>query len=188
MYAIYFCSIADKFLKPQLKIKSGLPYIMTKLFVYGVNRETPNDLLEETFNKCGEVTDVFNTGKGFAFVTMSDQAGVDSAIDELHGSEIDGQEIKVEQAKAREEGGGGRGGRGRSFGSRGGRGGGGGACYNCNRTGHLARDCRDGDRRDGQRGGFGGRGGGRGRGRGCYNCNQDGHMARDCPEPDRRDR
>ena len=81
---------------------------MTKLFVYGVNRETPNDLLEETFNKCGEVTDVFNTGKGFAFVTMSDQAGVDSAIDELHGSEIDGQEIKVEQAKAREEGGGGR--------------------------------------------------------------------------------
>ena len=69
------------------------------------------------------------------------------------------------------------------------RGGGGGACFNCNRTGHMARDCPDGDRRDSRRGGgggFGGRGGGGNRA--CYNCNKEGHMARECPEEDRRDR
>jgi hypothetical protein len=160
--------------------------------------------LESTFSKCGEVTDVYNTGKGFAFVTMADQSGFAAAIDELHGTEIDGRELKVEQAKPREKGRSGRGMNG-SFGSRGGHGdgsggyGGGsgacielynsmGACYNCKRSGHISRDCPEVDRRgSGGYGGRGGRGGGGG-GRGCYNCNQDGHMARDCPESDRRSR
>ena len=34
-------------------------------------------------------------------MTMSDQEGVDAAIDKLNGTEIDGQEVKVEQARAR---------------------------------------------------------------------------------------
>ena len=172
---------------------------MTKLFVYGVHSSCPKDLLEEEFGRCGNVTDVYITQKGFAFVTMEDQDGVDSAISKLHGAELDGQEIKVEQARAREEGGG-RGGRGgRSYGSRSfGRGGGGfgggrreggrgppGACYNCNKEGHMARDCTE-ERRE-RRGGFGGgRGGGRGGSRACYNCNEEGHMARECPSGDRR--
>jgi len=89
---------------------------MTKLFVYGVHSSCPKDLLEEEFGRCGNVTDVYITQKGFAFVTMEDQDGVDSAISKLHGTKLDGQEIKVEQARAREEGGG-RGGRGgRSYG------------------------------------------------------------------------
>jgi len=168
---------------------------MTKLFVYGVDAECSREMIEEEFSKCGEVTDVYNTGKGFAFVTMSDQDGVDSAIDKLHGTEINGQEIKVEQARARDDRGGnrsyggGRGGRG-GRGGYGRGGGGGGGCFNCNQTGHMARDCPEGDRRGdggGRRGGYGGRGGG-GRSMSCYNCNQEGHMARDCSEPDRRDR
>jgi len=167
---------------------------MTKLFVYGINANVPKEVLEDEFSRCGEVTDVYNTGKGFAFVTMVDQDGVDKAIEKLHGKEIDGQEIKVEQARSREDRDSGN----RSFNSRGyggggryerddrrddRRGGGSGACYNCNRSGHMARDCPEGDRRDDSRGGngFGSRGGGGG-GRACYNCNQEGHMARECPQ------
>ena len=74
---------------------------MTKLFVYGVNANCPKDLIEDEFSKFGDVTDCFITGKGYAFVTMADQDGVDAAIKNLHGTEIDGQEIKVEQAHAR---------------------------------------------------------------------------------------
>ena len=72
--------------------------IMSKLFVYGVHSSCPKDLLEEEFGRCGNVTDVYITQKGFAFVTMADQDGVDSAISKLNGTELDGQEIKVEQA------------------------------------------------------------------------------------------
>jgi len=150
-----------------------------KLFVYGVNSRCPRDLLENEFGACGVVEDVYNTGKGYAFVTMADQDGADKAIAELNGISIDGQEIKVDAAKAPRDGDGGGerrgggGGRGRGFG--GGRGGGGGF------GGGRGRGFGGGGR--GGRGGFGG---GRGGGRGCYNCHQEGHIARECPEGDRR--
>merc|ERR1711862_572167 len=128
------------------------------------------------FARCGEVTDVYITEKGYAFVTMADQAGADAACKELNQAVVDGQEIKVDHARGGDRGGRGGGGgggfRGRSFsrggggGFRGGRGGG--------------RGGYDGDRDGGYGGGRGGRGGGRGGG--CYNCHQDGHIARECPE------
>ena len=81
------------------------------------------------FHRCGEVTDVFITEKGYAFVTMADESGAENAIKELNGQTIDGQEIKVDNARPRGDrggrrGGGFRGGRGRG-GFGGGRGGGG---------------------------------------------------------------
>ena len=48
--------------------------------------------------RCGEVTDVYITEKGYAFVTMADEESAATAIKELNGIIIDGQEIKVDTA------------------------------------------------------------------------------------------
>ena len=74
---------------------------MTKLFVYGVNANCPRDKLEKEFAVIGDVTDCFITGKGYAFVTMANHEDAERAIEKLHGAEVDGQEIKVEEARAR---------------------------------------------------------------------------------------
>ena len=41
-----------------------------KLFIYGVDQNMANGDLQAEFEKFGMVTDVYNTGKGFAFVTF----------------------------------------------------------------------------------------------------------------------
>ena len=96
-----------------------------KLFVYGISASCPRDLLESKFGKCGRVNDVYNTGKGYAFITMDDDRDAKAAVDELNGTTIDGQEVKVELSKPRSGGGGGRD-RDRGYGGRDRRGGGGG--------------------------------------------------------------
>jgi len=164
---------------------------MAKLFVYGVNAQCPRDVLEGEFARCGEVTDVYITEKGYAFVTMADQDMADAAVKELNGAVVDGQEIKVDNARGGDRGGrggggggfrGGRGGGDRGFGgrsfSRGGGGGGYDGGFGGSRGGGRGGGGYGGGRgRGGDRGGRGG--GGRG---GCYNCHQDGHIARECPE------
>ena len=124
---------------------------MSKLFVYGVNAQCPREILEGEFAKYGEVTDVYIHDKGYAFVTMADADSADAAIKELNGAIIDGKEVKVDRARERGSGGGGRGGYG------GGRGGGGygGGGYGSGGGGY-----------GGGRGGGGGYGGGRGGGGG----------------------
>ena len=68
----------------------------SKLFVYGVNENCPREVLENEFGRCGEVTDVYNTGKGYAFVTMIDENAAQAAIRDLNGVSIDGgKPIKV---------------------------------------------------------------------------------------------
>ena len=69
------------------------------------------------------VTDVHNTGKGYAFVTFDDKSAAETAIREMDGVTLNGQQIKVNEAKPRE--GGGRGGGRGGFGGGRGRGGGG---------------------------------------------------------------
>jgi len=88
-----------------------------KLYVgnlpYSVNQQT----LQDTFSKCGTVESVNvimdrQTGqsKGFGFVEMSSNAEAQKAIQEIHGSTIDGRAVTVNEAKPQEKrsGGGGR--------------------------------------------------------------------------------
>ena len=97
-----------------------------KLFVYGVRPSCPRDLLEREFSKSGHVSDIFNTGKGYAFVTMADERDAKNACEDLNGQTIDGQEVKVEISHGkgtsrggdRDRGGRDRRGGGRDFGRR----------------------------------------------------------------------
>merc|ERR1719492_389509 len=96
-----------------------------KLFIYGVDQNFQNIELQSEFEKFGPVTDVHNTGKGYAFVTFEDKNSAETAIREMDGVTLNGQQIKVNEAKPR-EGGGRGGGRGYGGGFGGGRGRGGG--------------------------------------------------------------
>lgn len=119
----------------------------TKLYVGNLSfRVTSDDLLEH-FSQAGSVESanvVFDreTGRsrGFGFVEMSSKEEGEGAIAELNGKEFNGRSLTVNEAKPREDrggggnrgGGGGRGGyggggnRGGGGGGRGGYGGGGG--------------------------------------------------------------
>ncbi len=108
-----------------------------KLYVGNLNFKTTEDTLMAIFGAHGEVQEVAivsdrETGRprGFAFVTMDDE-GATRAVEALNGSDLDGRNITVNEARPKESRGGAGGG-----GFRGGSGGGGG------------------------RGGFGGGGGG----------------------------
>ena len=101
-----------------------------KLYVGNLSFNTSNQDLNDLFGAIGTVesTNIIEdreTGRsrGFAFVEMSSQADGENAIAQLNGKEVDGRELKVNEAKPQENrsGGGGGGGRG---GNRGGGGGG----------------------------------------------------------------
>jgi RNA recognition motif-containing protein len=99
-----------------------------KMYVGNIPFSTSDDELKELFGEFGEVTDVHipedresGRPRGFAFVTMDSKDAMVSAIKDLDGAEFGGRSLRVNEAKPREDRGGGGGG------SRGGnRGGGGG--------------------------------------------------------------
>jgi cold-inducible RNA-binding protein len=101
----------------------GLITVAKNLYVGNMAFSTTEATLREVFSQYGTVTKVQlimdrETGRprGFAFIEMSD--GGDQAIAALHGTQLDGRELTVNEAKPREErprgggyGGGGGGGR-----------------------------------------------------------------------------
>lgn len=110
---------------------------MKKLFVGSLAWGTSDQNLRDAFEPFGEVTDAKvitdrDTGRsrGFGFVTFSSEEDADAAIEAMHGAELDGRNIAVNEAQdKRRDGGGGGGGGGRGGdrgGDRGGRSGGGG--------------------------------------------------------------
>src|SRR5262245_46424270 len=111
----------------------GLTTVAKNLYVGNMAFSTTEDQLREAFSQFGTVTKVQvimdrETGRprGFAFVEMSD--GGDQAIAAMNGAQLDGRTLTVNEAKPREDrgGGGGRGGYGGGGGGRGGGGHGGG--------------------------------------------------------------
>jgi RNA recognition motif-containing protein len=129
--------------------------VSKKLYVGNLTYTTTQDDLVSLFSEFGEVLSAqiiydreTNRSKGFGFVEMAN--GADEAANALNGSDFQGRNLTVNEARPREErgGGGGRGGYGGGGGGggRGGYGGGGG----------------------GGRGGYGGGGGGGGSRGGGY--------------------
>ncbi|MEI6035525.1 MAG: RNA-binding protein [Verrucomicrobiae bacterium] len=119
-----------------------------KLYVGNLSFNTTEIAIQDMFSQCGSVSEVMlmqdkftGRSRGFAFVTMSSDAEAQSAVESLHGKDLDGRALTVNEARPREDRppGGGGGGGGRFDGPR--------------------RDSRD-DRRGG--GGGGGRSGGGG--------------------------
>ena len=83
------------------------------IYVGNLAYEATDDDLGEAFGAFGEVVAVrvikdryTGRSRGFAFVEMEDSTG-QSAIDGLNGKEIKGRPVTVNQARPREEGGGG---------------------------------------------------------------------------------
>jgi RNA recognition motif-containing protein len=106
-----------------------------KLYVGNLAYSVGNAELEQMFTPFGEVQSAQvimdrETGrsKGFGFVEMARDDEAQAAIDSLNDREMGGRRLTVNEARPREDrggGGGGRGGRGGGGGGYGGRGGGG---------------------------------------------------------------
>jgi RNA recognition motif-containing protein len=116
-----------------------------KLYVGNLSYDTNDGALQQMFGAFGTVQSAQivtdrDTGrsKGFGFVEMGSDQEAQAAINGLNGKEVNGRALTVNEARPRED----RGGGGRSGGGRGGYGGGGGGG-------------RSGGGRD--RGGYGGR-------------------------------
>lgn len=91
-----------------------------KLYVGNLSFSTTADDLRSLFAQAGtvEAADIImdremGRSKGFAFVTMSSQAEAEEAIKKFNGFSLDNRELKVNQARPKEETG-----RGGGFGGR----------------------------------------------------------------------
>ena len=91
----------------------------TRLYVGNLNFRTTGDELREIFSQAGEVENATvvedrDTGRsrGFGFVEMATAEGAAAAIEQFNGKEFGGRNLTVNEARPREDrgGGGGRGG------------------------------------------------------------------------------
>ena len=84
--------------------------MIAKLYVGNLSYDITEEKLRELFTEAGTVDTVevimdreTRRPKGFAFVSMSNQAEAENAIRMLNGKMVDNREIKVNLAKPREE-------------------------------------------------------------------------------------
>lgn len=81
-----------------------------KLYVGNISFQTTETLLEDAFARFGSVTDVAimteagsGRSRGFGFVTMSSASEGQAAIEGLHGRDLDGRNLTVNEARPRED-------------------------------------------------------------------------------------
>ena len=79
-----------------------------KMYVGNLSFNTTKEELESFFSQYGSVTDTHlpedrETGRprGFAFVTMDSKSAMEDAIKGADGQELDGRNLKVNEAKPR---------------------------------------------------------------------------------------
>ena len=94
-----------------------------RLFVGNLAFHVTEDLLKQRMSQCAEVQSVdlildrmSGRPRGFAFVEMVTPEGMQKAIAELDGTDLEGRPLSVKIAEERRGGGGGRGGRDRGWG------------------------------------------------------------------------
>jgi RNA recognition motif-containing protein len=82
----------------------------TKLFVGNLSFNTTENDLQDAFAAHGTVTEVdlimdkmSGRSRGFAFVTMESPEAAKAAIQAMHGAQLDGRTLTVNEARPREE-------------------------------------------------------------------------------------
>ena len=83
-----------------------------KLYVGNINYATTEDQLTDMFSQFGGVVSVdiimdrfSGQSKGFGFVEMETEEAAKAAIESLDGRELDGRQLRVNEAKERPAGG-----------------------------------------------------------------------------------
>jgi RNA recognition motif-containing protein len=89
-----------------------------KIYVGNLSFSTTEDSLRNLMSEHGTVEDVqivtdrdSGRSRGFAFVVMPDAAQANAAIQALNGADLDGRKLVVNEARPKENRGGGGGGR-----------------------------------------------------------------------------
>ena len=81
-----------------------------KLYVGNLSFDTTETTLQDAFERFGTVTDsvimmdrATSRSRGFGFITMSSAAEANAAISGMHGRDLDGRNLTVNEAKPRED-------------------------------------------------------------------------------------
>ena len=79
-----------------------------KIFIHNVSEESTYEDFQEAVEKHGEVTDFFNPGRGFAFITCSTAEEAQACIKAMDNTEVGGRIIQMNIARPKAPGTGGK--------------------------------------------------------------------------------